>query len=114
MATQEPSQRNFTDKSAMASAQRQADGGLAIYLAADHLAAELRAADTIIRAMLGVLTLRQKFKLAAQLERMGVSPDGMTRAHERHDELCRYDALQQRLNRGQDLGPYSSSPTRSA
>ena len=35
----------------MASAQRQADGGLAIYLAADHLAAELRAADTIIRAI---------------------------------------------------------------
>jgi hypothetical protein len=44
---------------------------------------ELRKADRIINVMLNAMTLEQKSKCAEQLEREGVSPDGMTRAHER-------------------------------
>lgn len=44
---------------------------------------ELRKADRIINVMLNAMTTEQKSKCAAQLEREGVSPDGMTRAHER-------------------------------
>lgn len=44
---------------------------------------ELRKADRIINVMLNAMTLEQKSKCAAQLEREGVSPDGMVRAHER-------------------------------
>lgn len=44
---------------------------------------ELRKADRIINVMLNAMTLEQKSKCAAQLESEGVSPDGMTRAHER-------------------------------
>ena len=44
---------------------------------------ELRKADRIIKVMLNAMTLQQKVKCAAQLEREGISPDGMTRAHER-------------------------------
>lgn len=78
---------------------------------ADNLAFELRAADAVIRAMLNVLTTKQKLHLAAQLEMAGLSPDGMTRAHERHDELCRYDALQQRLRRARQKLAEQNNPT---
>ncbi len=81
---------------------------------ADNLAVELRAADTIIRVMLQALTTKQKVKLALQLENLGVSPEGMTRAHERHDELTRYDALQQRLNGKQRERLDNNNPTKLA
>ena len=44
---------------------------------------ELRKADRIINVMLNAMTLDQKTKCAEQLEAEGISPDGMTRAHER-------------------------------
>lgn len=44
---------------------------------------ELRLADIIIKAMLGVMTLQQKTRLAAKLEAAGVAGEGMTRHHER-------------------------------
>jgi len=47
------------------------------------LLAELHHADHIIKVMLNAMTLAQKSKCATQLEADGVSPDGMTRAHER-------------------------------
>ncbi len=64
---------------------------------AENLAFELRAADVIIHKMLNALTSAQKRKLAQQLGELGVSPNGMTRANERHDELSRYDAIRQRM-----------------
>ncbi len=64
---------------------------------AENLAFELRAADLIINKMLNTLNLAQKHKLGRELGDLGVSPDGMTRAHERHEELSRYDAVQKRL-----------------
>jgi len=48
-----------------------------------NLLAELHHADHIIKVMLNAMTPAQKSKCAAQLEADGVSPDGMTRAHER-------------------------------
>ena len=44
---------------------------------------ELRKADRIINVMLNAMPMKAKLKCAAQLEREGISPDGMTRAHER-------------------------------
>ena len=52
-------------------------------MSAALLLAELRHADRIILVMLNVMTLEQKMRCATQLEAEGVSPDGMTRHHER-------------------------------
>lgn len=81
---------------------------------ANNLADELRAADTIIRVMLNALTTKQKLKLALHLENLGVSPEGMTRAQERHDELSRYDALQQLPNGEWSKRRDSNNPTKLA
>ncbi len=67
---------------------------------AENLAFELRAADVIIHKMFNALTSAQKRKLAQQLGELGVAPNSMTRANERHDELSRYDAVRQRLKHG--------------
>jgi hypothetical protein len=56
-------------------------------LKTDELINELGKADIIIHAMLNAMTLKQKIKVAAQLEASGVSPDGMTRANERRAVL---------------------------
>ena len=53
---------------------------------------ELGKAEIIIHAMLNVMTLEQKMKVAAQLEASGVSPDGMTRANERRAVLQAFGA----------------------
>src|SRR5476649_2965347 len=50
---------------------------------APALLAELKHAHAIIKAMLNVMTLQQKAKVHEQLDRAGVSGDGMTRANER-------------------------------
>jgi hypothetical protein len=54
---------------------------------------ELGKADIIINAMLNAMTLKQKIKVAAQLETSGVSPDGMTRANERRAVLEAFKAI---------------------
>lgn len=54
----------------------------------DALVSELGKAEIIIHVMLNTMTLEQKMKVAAQLEASGVSPDGMTRAHERRAALA--------------------------
>lgn len=54
------------------------------------LAGELSKADTIIRVMLGAMTLAQKFKVAEKLDADGISPDGMTRANERLALLVKF------------------------
>ena len=56
---------------------------------ADNLANELHAAGVIIRAMLNAMTPAGKNKVAKQLYEQGISPDGMTRAEEREDELSK-------------------------
>jgi hypothetical protein len=48
---------------------------------------ELGKAELIIQAMLNAMTSDQKVKVAALLETSGVSPDGMTRFHERRAAL---------------------------
>lgn len=50
---------------------------------APALLAELKHADAIIKAMLNAMTGRQKVKVHEQLDRAGVSNEGMTRHHER-------------------------------
>jgi hypothetical protein len=50
---------------------------------AQHLLAELQHAETIIKTMLGAMTVQQKIKVGAQLEAAGVAGEGMTRYHER-------------------------------
>lgn len=45
--------------------------------------AELRHADTIIKAMLNAMTAQQKARVAEKLEADGVVTDGMSRHHER-------------------------------
>jgi len=50
---------------------------------APALLAELKHAHAIIKAMLNVMTLQQKAKVHEQLDRAGVSGEGMTRANER-------------------------------
>lgn len=81
---------------------------------AENLAKELRAADIIINHMLNAMTASQKAKLARKLEELGVSPDGMTRAHERHDELSRYDSVRSRLDPAKSAPQHRSSRTRPA
>ena len=54
----------------------------------DSVIEELRMADRIINVMLNAMTSEQKSKCATQLEREGISPDGMTRAHERAAALA--------------------------
>jgi hypothetical protein len=49
---------------------------------------ELRKADRIINVMLNIMTLAQQNAAGAKLEAEGVSPDGMTRAHERRAVLA--------------------------
>jgi hypothetical protein len=49
----------------------------------DATAKELLYAHRIIGVMLGAMTIDQKVACAKQLEAEGVSPDGMTRYHER-------------------------------
>lgn len=51
--------------------------------AAVTLLAELRHADTIIKAMLNAMTAQQKASVAEKLEADGVVTDGMSRHHER-------------------------------
>lgn len=51
--------------------------------AAVTLLAELRHADTIIKAMLNAMNMQQKARVAEQLEAAGVVADGMSRHHER-------------------------------
>ena len=58
----------------------------------DALVRELGLAEIIIHAMLNAMTLEQKTLVAAQLEASGVSPDGMTRAHERRAVLAEFGA----------------------
>ncbi|MBJ7309932.1 hypothetical protein ACFOLJ_08260 [Rugamonas sp. CCM 8940] len=48
-----------------------------------NLLAELRHANTIIKAMLNAMTLQQKAKVHEKLDAAGVSGEGMTRHHER-------------------------------
>lgn len=50
---------------------------------ATTLLAELRHADTIIKAMLNAMNIQQKARVAEQLEAAGVVTDGMSRHHER-------------------------------
>jgi len=50
---------------------------------APALLAELRHADTIIKAMLRAMSIQQKARVAEQLEADGVVTDGMSRHHER-------------------------------
>jgi len=49
----------------------------------DATAKELLYAHRIIGVMLNVMTIDQKVNCAKQLEAEGISPDGMTRYHER-------------------------------
>jgi hypothetical protein len=58
----------------------------------EALVIELGKAELIIHAMLNAMTLEQKMLVAAQLEASGVSPDGMTRAHERRAVLAAFGA----------------------
>lgn len=51
--------------------------------AAVTLLAELRHANTIIKAMLNAMTAQQKARVAEKLEADGVVTDGMSRHHER-------------------------------
>lgn len=51
--------------------------------AAVTLLAELRHADTIIKAMLNSMTAQQKARVAEKLEADGIVTDGMSRHHER-------------------------------
>ena len=51
--------------------------------AARALLGELQRADRIIAVMLHTMTAGQQSKAAAKLETEGISPDGMTRSHER-------------------------------
>jgi len=51
--------------------------------AAPALLAELKHAHAIIKAMLNAMTPQQKAKVHEQLDKAGVSGDGMTRANER-------------------------------
>ena len=44
---------------------------------------ELRHADTIIKAMLGAMTIQQKARVSEQLEVAGLVSEGMSRHHER-------------------------------
>lgn len=113
MSTTEPHTRDVQASTLSDTGSQRAEPLIAQQLA-DNLAFELRAADAVIRAMLNVLTTKQKLHLAAQLEMAGLSPDGMTRAHERHDELCRYDAMQQRLRHARQSLADSSNPPRPA
>ena len=57
----------------------------------DGLLSELGKADLILNAMLNAMNTEQKALVAAQLEASGVSPDGMTRAHEREEILKSFD-----------------------
>lgn len=50
---------------------------------APQLLAELRHAHHIIKAMLNAMTLQQKARVHEQLDKAGVSGEGMTRANER-------------------------------
>ncbi|WP_295995978.1 hypothetical protein [Rugamonas sp.] len=50
---------------------------------ASALLVELKMADRIIGAMLNAMTMQQKAKVHEQLDRAGVSGEGMTRANER-------------------------------
>lgn len=50
---------------------------------APQLLAELRHAHHIIKAMLNAMTLQQKAKVHEELDKAGVSGEGMTRANER-------------------------------
>lgn len=81
---------------------------------AANLANELRAADIIIGHMLNVMTTSQKEKLASELDELGVSAEGMTRAHERHEELSRYDAVRSRFDQVKSAARYRSSRTKPA
>lgn len=58
----------------------------------DTVVNELGKAEIIIQAMLNAMTLDQKAIVSAQLEASGVSPDGMTRAHERRAALAAFGA----------------------
>lgn len=51
--------------------------------ATNTLLRELLLAETIICAMLGMMTTSQKIDLAAKLEELGVAGEGATRFHER-------------------------------
>jgi len=51
--------------------------------AAPELLAELKHAHAIIKAMLNAMTIQQKSKVHEQLDKAGVSGEGMTRANER-------------------------------
>lgn len=66
------------------------------------LADELTKAGEIITAMLNAMTDEAKHRVAVDLERRGVSPDGMTRANEREAVLRR--ARVQRIGRDIDEG----------
>lgn len=58
----------------------------------DAAVQELGKAEIIINAMLNAMTLEQKTTVAAQLQASGVSPDGMTREHERRTVLETFGA----------------------
>lgn len=56
----------------------------------DTVVSELGKAEIIIQAMLNAMTPDQKSTVAAQLDASGVSPDGMTRFHERRAALAAF------------------------
>jgi hypothetical protein len=58
--------------------------------AVDSVIDELGKAEIIIQAVLNVMTTEQKAKVAVQLETSGISPDGMTRFHERRAALSAF------------------------
>ncbi|OZI26833.1 hypothetical protein CAL26_05840 [Bordetella genomosp. 9] len=57
--------------------------------AAPDLLAELHAAEEIILVMLNVMTPAQKARADEKLTHAGISPDGMTRYHERRAAIVK-------------------------
>lgn len=66
------------------------DGFLRYKMNIDSAISELGKAEIIIQAMLNVMTTEQQATVAAQLEASGLSPDGMTRFHERRAALAAF------------------------
>lgn len=61
----------------------EAEANARLMAAAPDLLDELTKAHEIITAMLNAMTVEAKDRVARDLERRGISPDGMTRYHER-------------------------------
>lgn len=61
----------------------EAEANARLMAAAPELLGELLKAHAIITAMLNAMTDEAKARVADELARLGISPDGMTRFHER-------------------------------